>query len=106
MPRRKKHRGKDKAVTRLPVDESKLNMGNTYDSPPEYYYDIEFTCKDCGSEEVWKASQQKWWYEEAGGYFFATAIRCRRCREKERERKNQARTRYLEGKRRKSEGDT
>ena len=106
MPRRKKHRGKDKAVTRLPVDESKLNMGNTYDSPPEYYYDIAFTCKDCGSEEVWKASQQKWWYEEAGGYFFATAIRCRRCREKERERKNQARTSYLEGKRRKSEGDT
>jgi len=24
------------------VDESRLNMGNTYSSPPDYYYDIEF----------------------------------------------------------------
>ncbi len=102
MPGRKKLRNKDKAATRLPVDASNLNMGNTYDSPPEYYYDIEFTCQDCGSVEVWKASQQKWWYEEAGGYFFATAIRCRGCREKERDRKIEARRIHLEGKKRKS----
>lgn len=78
MPGRKKLRNKDKAATRLPVDASNRNMGNTYDPPPEYYYDIEFTCQDCDSVEVWRAFQQKWWYEEAGGYFFATAIRCRR----------------------------
>ena len=59
MPISEKLRGKDKTATRLPVDESKLNMGNTYDSPPDYYYDIEFTCLDCGSVEVWKASRQK-----------------------------------------------
>lgn len=106
MPGRKKLRGKDKAATRLPVDESKLNMGNTYDSPPDYYYDIEFTCRDCGSVEIWKAAQQKWWYEEAGGYFFATAVRCRGCREKERDRKNEARRTHLEGKKRKIDGDS
>ncbi len=58
---------KEKAAHRLSVDASKLNMGNTYDSPPAYYYDIEFTCQDCGSVEIWKAAQQKmvvrgsWW---------------------------------------------
>lgn len=88
---RKRIRKKPKNQNRLPVDASKLNMGNTYSSPPEFYYDIEFTCEDCGIEQIWTAEQQKWWYEEAGGYFFATAIRCRSCREKERERKIQAR---------------
>jgi hypothetical protein len=87
----KQIRAKNKSAQRLPVDETKLNMGNTYSSPPAYYYDIEFKCKDCGTLEIWTAKQQKWWYEEAGGYFFSGAIRCRRCRENERERKNEAR---------------
>ena len=90
---KKKKRSKNKKQERLPVDESKLNMGNTYSSPPDYYYDIEFNCMDCGKEEVWTAEQQKWWYEEAGGYFFATAVRCRSCRTKERDRKKVARVR-------------
>ncbi len=106
MHNRKILRSKNKAANRLPVDASKLNMGNTYDSPPEFYYDIEFTCQDCGSIEIWKASQQKWWYEEAGGYFFTTAIRCRACREKERTRKEEARKTHREGIQRKSEGET
>ena len=88
---KKKKRSKNKKQERLPVDESKLNMGNTYSSPPDYYYDIEFNCMDCGKAEVWTAEQQKWWYEEAGGYFFATAVRCRSCRSKERERIREAR---------------
>jgi len=66
----KKIRRKPKSENRLPVDEAKLNMGNTYSSAPEYYYDIEFTCVDCGIVQNWTAKQQKWWYEEAGGYFF------------------------------------
>ena len=66
-------------------------MGNTYSMPPDYYYDIEFTCVDCGVVEIWTKEQQKWWYEEAGGYYFSTAIRCRTCRERKRERKAQAR---------------
>lgn len=88
---RKQIRSKDKAENRLPVDESKLNMGNTYSSPPMYYYDLEFDCEDCGSNELWTAAQQKWWYEDAGGYFFSTAVRCRKCRVKERERVKKAR---------------
>jgi len=90
-------RKKPKNENRLSVDAAKLNMGNTYSSPPEYYYDIEFTCVDCGIEQIWTAAQQKRWYEEAGGYFFAVAIRCRTCRQKERDRKNEARKTHLEG---------
>lgn len=91
MPYPKVIRSKNKKETRIKVDPSKLNMGNTYSSAPDYYYDIEFSCYDCGKVEVWKAKQQKWWYEDAGGYFFAAAVRCRVCREKQRERKRQAR---------------
>ncbi len=88
---RRQIRSKNKKDERLPVDASKLNMGNTYSSAPDFYYDIEFDCQDCGKQETWSARQQKWWYEDAGGYFFATAVRCRACREKERQRKQQAR---------------
>ena len=87
----KQVRKKPKSENCLPVDESKLNMGNTYSSPPDYYYDIEFNCVDCGVEQTWTAAQQKWWYEDAGGYFFATAIRCRPCRQKEKDRKDKQR---------------
>jgi len=103
MTNRKKRRSKDKGASRLPVDASKLNMGNTYSSPPEYYYDKAFTCRDCDSQETWTAAQQKWWYEDAGGYFFATAIRCRPCREIERDRKEDARRTHQEGLKRKAD---
>lgn len=93
MIHRRVVRSKNKQADRLPVDESKLNMGNTYSCAPEYYYNLEFACVDCGSRERWTAAQQKWWYEEVGGYFFATARRCRACRKKEQERKRQARIR-------------
>ncbi|MEO6775839.1 MAG: zinc-ribbon domain containing protein [Kofleriaceae bacterium] len=79
--------------TRLPVDAAKLNMGNTYSTAPSFYEDMAFTCRDCNSPETWTAVQQKWWYEEAGGYFFAKAIRCRECRAKERARIDNARVR-------------
>jgi hypothetical protein len=79
------------ARARLPVDAAKLNMGNTYSSAPAFYEDLAFVCQDYGIDQTWTAAQQKWWYEEAGGYFFATAIRCRACREKERARIDEAR---------------
>tara|TARA_R110002110_G_scaffold3754_1_gene19526 strand:- start:53903 stop:54190 length:288 start_codon:yes stop_codon:yes gene_type:complete len=88
---RKQIRSKNKQNDRLPVDGKKLNMGNTYSVAPDFYYDIEFDCEDCGKHQIWTASQQKWWYEEAGGYFFSTAVRCRDCRQNERERKRTAR---------------
>jgi len=87
----KQIRSRNKKADRLPVDAAKLNMGNTYSPAPEFYYDIEFDCRDCGVHQVWTASQQKWWYEEAGGYFFAGAVRCRACRKLEQERKRRAR---------------
>lgn len=71
----------------VPVDKKKLNLGNSYGTPPDFYRDIDFICVDCGSSETWLAEQQKWWYEEAGGYYFSTAVRCRSCRQKERARK-------------------
>ena len=81
----------NKTERRLPVDASRLKMGNTYSVAPGYYYDIEFECVDCGVTEIWNAAQQKWWYEEAQGYFFAGANRCRSCRQVERGRKQRAR---------------
>ncbi|MCA9162262.1 MAG: zinc-ribbon domain containing protein [Planctomycetales bacterium] len=32
--------------------------------------------------QVWSAQQQKWYYEVAKGSLYATAIRCRECRQK------------------------
>lgn len=62
-----------------------------------YYVDIPFHCRDCGKEEVWRATQQKWWYEVAGGYVYSGASRCRSCRRVERERRTEARRVHLEG---------
>jgi len=60
---------------------------NTYGSPKTYYVDIEFKCRDCGSDEVWTAKQQKWFYEVAKGSLHATAVRCRDCRNRVRDEK-------------------
>lgn len=74
------------SVARLPVDAAKLNMGNTYSTAPEFYVDKVIQCIDCAASETWTAAQQKWWYEDAGGYFWATAVRCRACRKREKVR--------------------
>jgi hypothetical protein len=57
----------------------------SYGLPPEfvrrgYYMDIPFRCKDCNKDEIWTATQQKWWYEVAKGKVYTTAVRCRACR--------------------------
>lgn len=62
-----------------------------------YYEDKDFTCKDCNKDEVWTATQQKWWYEIAKGGRETTAVRCRRCRQAERARREQARSVHLDG---------
>ena len=84
---------------RVPVNPEKIRSSAALAGPwiPDFYDDIPFTCKDCGKEEIWTASQQKWWYEVAGGLFESTAVRCRACRKVERERKEQARKTHLEG---------
>ncbi len=62
-----------------------------------YYLDRPFQCRDCGTAEVWTAEQQRWWYEVAQGDVWTTAVRCRTCRQQERERKAEARRIHLEG---------
>lgn len=73
-----------------------------YISEPEFvrrgfYLDRPFTCKDCDVEEIWTATQQKWWYETAQGALDAVVIRCRPCRRRERERKAAVRKTHLTG---------
>ena len=62
------------------AEQAKLVHINTYGSLLEYYVDLPFTCRDCGKEEIWRAEDQKWYYEGAKGHSDATAVRCRSCR--------------------------
>jgi hypothetical protein len=70
---------------RIAVDPSRWAPNNSWAPPPLYYEDLRFTCVDCGCEEVWTASQQKWWYEVAKGSIYARAVRCGACRRRQRE---------------------
>lgn len=83
------------------VNPLRLAPNNSYSEPEflkrGYYQDQPFTCRDCAKEEVWTASQQKWWYEIAHGDVFTQATRCRTCRRRERERRNAARRIHLDG---------
>lgn len=83
------------------VNESALRPYNSYGAPQfvyrGYYVATPFRCKDCGKEEVWTATQQKWWYEIAKGYVYSTATRCRSCRRKDQARRSEARREHLEG---------
>ncbi|MDR2093125.1 MAG: zinc-ribbon domain-containing protein [Azoarcus sp.] len=87
--------------TCVPVDPSKLNAGNSWGRPlfvdDGYYKDKTFVCRDCGQACVWKAEDQKWWYEEMCGFIYTTAVRCRACRIKERDRKAEIRRMSEEG---------
>ena len=62
------------------ADPEKLSHINTYGSLPDYYIDQPFTCRVCGKREIWKARDQKWYYEEAGGHIDARAVECHDCR--------------------------
>ena len=62
------------------ADWEELKHNNTYGPLPVFYIDRVFICQDCGSDELWTAKQQKWWYEIAKGDINTTAIRCLRCR--------------------------
>lgn len=64
----------------ITADASNLDHINTYGGLPEFYIDKPFRCRDCGKEEIWKAADQKWYYEEAKGHMDATAVRCHECR--------------------------
>jgi len=62
------------------ADASRLDHINTYGFLPEYYIDRPFQCRRCGKREIWRAVDQKWYYEEAKGHINATAVECHACR--------------------------
>ena len=67
----------------VPADASQLSHINTYGSLPEYYIDQPFSCRRCGKREIWKAKDQKWYYEEAKGHIDAIAVECHSCRKRQ-----------------------
>ena len=89
-----------------PVNEALLASYKSYGAPDYamrgYYQDLPFRCLGCGKEEIWTASQQKWWYEVAKGFVYATAVRCRLCRRKKRQQSEESRRVHLEGLERKA----
>ena len=89
-----------------PCNPESLAPSNSYGRPAfverGYYMDVLFKCGDCGKEEIWRATQQKWWYEVAKGNVETRAKRCNSCRRIERERRNEARRVHLEGLERKN----
>lgn len=82
--------GNEIPASAIPADPHRINLGGSY-SKPTYFEDLEFTCIDCGKEQVWKAEDQVWYYEASGAPYYSTAKRCRICRAAERKRKNEAR---------------
>jgi hypothetical protein len=81
----------------VPVAYDALAPFNSY-GPPYFvelgfYRDVPFRCVDCGQPQVWRARQQKWWYEVAKGRVESTAIRCRPCRARERVERGTAKPR-------------
>ncbi len=66
-----------------------------------YYTDLPFTCAQCRASQIWRAWQQKWWYEVAKGNVESTAKLCRPCRRREQARRAEAKRVHLEGLQRK-----
>lgn len=79
------------------ADPDALSHINTYGYLPRFYIDRVVTCRECGTEEVWTAEAQKWWYEVAKAHIDSQAVLCRACRARERERKAAARRIHLDG---------
>ena len=83
------------------VNPALLQPSSSYGTPDfverGYYLDRPFTCKDCSKQEVWKATQQKWWYEVAKGFVYSTALRCRACRRAKRAKSAESRRVHFEG---------
>jgi hypothetical protein len=64
----------------ISAEQAKLLHDRTLGPRPRFYMDRRFTCVECGTEEVWTAADQKWWYEEAKGKIATRANRCSTCR--------------------------
>ena len=66
----------------VPANHDQLDHIKTYGELPDYYLDRPFICRQCGKPEIWKATDQKWYYETAKGHIDARAIECHACRMK------------------------
>jgi nitrate reductase cytochrome c-type subunit len=92
---------KEVAAGTAPCNPDLLAPYNSYGVPHfverGYYCDVLFECCDCHKQEIWRATQQKWWYEVAKGNVESRANRCNSCRRTERERKAEARRVHQEG---------
>ena len=95
--------GRDLQVTdgeTAPCNPQALAPYNSYGVPPfvarGYYVDAVFRCCGCQKQEVWRATQQKWWYETSKGNVESRAKLCNACRRAERERRAAARRIHLE----------
>jgi len=85
------------------ANEKELQHNNTYGRLPRFYVDKIVACRQCGTEEVWPAERQKWWYEVVKANINTNAVLCRACRQIEKQRKEDARRIHREGLRRKNE---
>jgi hypothetical protein len=97
-----RHNARKMAISsKVVVNPAALKPNNSYGSPDfverGYYIDKPFNCAQCGTPQVWTATQQKWWYEVAKGEVYSTAKLCRPCRRKERQRREEARQVQQEG---------
>jgi hypothetical protein len=81
----------------IPAEQANLLHDRTLGPRPRFYADRRFTCAECGTEEVWTAADQKWWYEDARGKIASRANRCRACRRNGRLRRSQERRIHVEG---------
>jgi len=79
------------------ADPAELKHNNTYGGVPCFYVDKAIQCHACKKEEVWRAPQQKWWYEVAKGNLNSEAVLCRSCRKEKQARSAEARRVHLEG---------
>ncbi|MEX0344276.1 MAG: zinc-ribbon domain containing protein [Rhizobiaceae bacterium] len=84
-------------VGAIAADHQQLDHNNTYGPLPAFYVDLAFVCAGCGSDELWTAKQQKWWYEIAKGDINSTAKYCRQCRNLRRQQRNSARAEHIRG---------
>src|SRR4051812_33402185 len=93
MSTSRKRRKREEAIRHLtgrvrdgdvPADASQQTPASAAYGKRRFYRDQPFTCGDCGREEVWTATQQKWYFEVAKGSIYGTAKYCRACRQKRR----------------------
>jgi hypothetical protein len=106
----RKQRQRERQRARNEAEPARVNVAalapyNSYGAPDfvirGFYQDQPFTCAQCHTPQVWRAWQQKWWYEVAKGYAYSSAKLCRPCRRREQARRAAARRVHLEGVQRK-----